>query len=386
MQIHFPSFPSSRAQSNTRKLTLNPVPLLAPVPLDHNVSDFRRKTIHLNSPQFTQTQKMGKVKFAQDPASSAEESRPSKRSRKTYDDDESNGNNLPSSNPGGDPVDGNKSILKKVSKHDGYDSEDSDPARMTEAAEGEETYNAELSLGGAGDGEVEIEPFNLNEERYGGGGHFDATGNYVFRRGPGDEDAWLQEVEENEGKEGGKMRRAADKKERIEERYRGDGEASDDDDDDDKKNGGDKKETRMSEDDKAVLYRVISGLLGEGETVITGIRRLGGIVDRERKAKRERRKKEKRKGGGGKEEKKEEPESDGAINAAKASFESLTEAADALINSGEKDVYDAKREDASARGAKVSSEQAGGGYFGGGAKVRQSEERSDVRLLLKHKN
>ena len=62
----------------------------------------------------------------------------------------------------------------------------------------------------------------------------------------------------------------------------------------------------MSEDDKAVLYRVISGLLGEGETVITGIRRLGGIVDRERKAKRERRKKEKRKGGGGKEEKKED--------------------------------------------------------------------------------
>ncbi len=50
---------------------------------------------------------------------------------------------------------------------------------------------------------VPIEPFNMDAERYGGGGFFDASGAYVFRRERGEEDAWLESLGEGGGGGGG---------------------------------------------------------------------------------------------------------------------------------------------------------------------------------------
>lgn len=77
-----------------------------------------------------------------------------------------------------------------------------------------------MNLSLAADSDTAIEPFNLNEERYGGGGYFDATGNYVFRSGnvnPDDTDAWLDGL--GEGKDMTKS--VYDKKEEKEEEEEG---------------------------------------------------------------------------------------------------------------------------------------------------------------------
>ena len=75
-------------------------------------------------------------------------------------------------------------------------------------------------------------------------------------------------------------------------------------------------------------------------------------------------------------------ESDGA---AKASFESLTEAADALINSGEKDVYECKRGEALERGAKGEEGKAAKAakvdYFGGGGGQEQQQHQLQQHQL-----
>jgi hypothetical protein len=86
---------------------------------------------------------------------------------------------------------------------EGDDAKEGDGAkegeRNMDEVKGEERYDAMYSL--AADG-VEIEAFNLKEEREGGGGYFDATGNYVFRSGNGGEeaDAWLDGLEQAKGK------------------------------------------------------------------------------------------------------------------------------------------------------------------------------------------
>ncbi|GMH90298.1 hypothetical protein TL16_g11723 [Triparma laevis f. inornata] len=96
----------------------------------------------------------------------------------------------------------------------------------------------------------------------------------------------------------------------------------------------------MTDSTKASLFNVMANLLQDTETVLKGLRRLGKLKNPE--------KQKKASGGYGKkkdkdkEKKKEEltPENTAAASA----FNQLTEAADALLNAGETDIYEMTKE------------------------------------------
>lgn len=95
-----------------------------------------------------------------------------------------------------DAVKGKKANLYSGSGDMDGDSDDEGAGRkrMTTAIDGEEVMSKEVSRFNE-DGE-EIEAFNLNEEREGGDGYFDENMNYVFKKGKGEEDTWLAELNE----------------------------------------------------------------------------------------------------------------------------------------------------------------------------------------------
>ena len=98
------------------------------------------------------------------------------------------------------------------------------------------------------------------------------------------------------------------------------------------------------------LLRAAVGLLAPGETVLKALTRLGKLKGKSRKKKGE------------------TPLVNTEAEAlAGRNFNQLTEAADALLNAGETDVYDSKKEklDSKAREIALSDGVAGGwGYFG----------------------
>ena len=192
---------------------------------------------------------------------------------------------------------------------------------------GEERYDADYSL--AADG-IEIEPFNLKEEREGGGGYFDAAGNYVFRHGAGqgeEQDAWLDGLEQEK-------RTGASK-------Y-GDDDGSDDGNQN--VSGNDDGPREMSDAAKAAMYMAIANLLAPKETVTRGLRRLGALT---KKQKSQQKKQQPPQG------RKELAAAAAALAAtpeetaaAVAAFNQLTEAADALLLGNEPDVYGLTKETA----------------------------------------
>ena len=251
--------------------------------------------------------------------SGSDEAAPAKK-RKVYEDDEEQDDASPATT-GGDS-----------NSNRNYDDSDAEedtkqPVKNMDEVKGEEKFDMNFSL--AADG-VEIEPFNLKEEREGGGGYFDATGNYVFRRGGAgageEEDAWLDGLED--GKAGGKAK------------Y-GDDEEGEGDKDKEEEEGP----REMTDAAKAAMYSAIATLLAPKETVPRGLRRLGALKPK-RAAK-------------GAAKAAVSPEAQAAASA----FNQITEAADALLNAGEPDVYGMTREEASTKAQDCTTASAASNMF-----------------------
>lgn len=94
----------------------------------------------------------------------------------------------------GDAGSGRREALSNELAADGdSDQEDERAGRNNAQFEGEEAMDREVEkFDEAG---VEIDAFNLQNERE-GGGHFDASGNYVFRKDKDEEDAWMTAMDE----------------------------------------------------------------------------------------------------------------------------------------------------------------------------------------------
>jgi len=227
---------------------------------------------------------------------------------------------------------------RQGTEHD--DDEDGPGETMNSSMKGEEDYSNKFSIS-AGDMTTEtigIEPFNLREEREGGDGAFDLSGNYVWRkRGKGgdeEEDAWLDGLEEGVA---------------VEDNARRTG------DNDDDKHGGvkkgdqkqeqslqeEKEDEEMTEKNKSFLYSVLLTYLSQNETVASSLRRLGKLV-------------------------KSTKSDEGANKLARDNFDQVTEAADALLQGGDTEVYQRKREVFEQNVKEINaSASSGGGYFGG---------------------
>jgi len=244
--------------------------------------------------------------------------------------------------------------FKKASNDDDDDDDEApgDHDKMMDAVKGEEKFDAELSL--AADGDSKIEPFNLNDERYGGGGYFDATGNYVFRSGnvnPDETDAWLDGL--GEGKDQAKV--IYDKKEEL-----------DDDDDNDEE-----ITTNMTDSVKASLFGVMANLLHDQETVLKALRRLGKLKNPDAG-------KKKSSGGYGKKKEKAQQQAKTPATAentaAAVAFNQLTDAADALLNAGETDIYEITKQALLVKVQECGGGGPGSNYFGGAAGAEPNAE------------
>jgi hypothetical protein len=169
--------------------------------------------------------------------------------------------------------------------------------------------------GGVGGGrkEVQLEAFNLKEERE--RGHFDEAGNYVERKEEEEEDAWLASGE-------AKAMDASTRR-RIEARRAREAAAE--------------TAPPMGAAAAARLQLSCCRLLREGESVAAALRRLGGAAHRPAKRARGA-------GAGAAPAGDTAPAAD-AEQAAKdrADFDALTEAASALMDAGDVDVYSRER-------------------------------------------
>jgi len=140
---------------------------------------------------------------------------------------------------------------------DGGDDDDEPTAAASSRrsrAEGEEDGDVGVKINE--DGDV-VEPFHLQNERE--EGHFDQAGNYVFhRKKKGEEDAWLEGMDEAEVEKS--IGEAAEAKRKRQERSAA-------------------EETRLQilqrAHTPAQLKRELLGLLQQGETVARAMRRLG---------------------------------------------------------------------------------------------------------------
>jgi CD2 antigen cytoplasmic tail-binding protein 2 len=100
-----------------------------------------------------------------------------------------------------DAVGGRRNALSnELGDDEGSDEEETAAGgvpRLSKAIDGEEGIAKGVKTYEMG---VEIEAFNLNDERE--EGHFDATGNFVFAKGKKEEDAWISSMNEAEMEKG----------------------------------------------------------------------------------------------------------------------------------------------------------------------------------------
>jgi len=201
------------------------------------------------------------------------------------------------------------------------------------AAEGEELAAADQSLFGTDDAGYVVEPFHLDEERYGGGGYFDAGGSYVFRKEKEEEDAWLRDVDETYGPTDGND---------------GDDSADNDEEGDDEL-GMSLALSMPTGPSRDGVYSELRGLLGEGETVVRALRRYGNLAKSASKK--------------GKRNKREEDlhmDNSSAAASAKENFTRLSELVNLLVvDLGDVDVYQKKREDLQGKSTARASSSSG---------------------------
>ena len=148
-----------------------------------------------------------------------------------------------------------KGLVNDVDDDGDDDEEPAAASTRRSRAEGEEDGDVGVKINE--DGDV-VEPFHLQNERE--EGHFDQAGNYVFRRKKkGEEDAWLEGMDEAEVEKS--IGEAAEAKRKRQERSAA-------------------EETRLqslhSTHTPAQLKRELLGLLQLGDTVARAMRRLGG--------------------------------------------------------------------------------------------------------------
>jgi len=158
------------------------------------------------------------------------------------------------------------------------------------------------------DGDIQITPFNMKEEM--NEGHFDAEGNYFWKKEVEIRDAWLDNIDDT------KQYTERDDKEESEE------ESSDD------------QTEAVKESDKAAMYEQMLELMQSRESVAKALRRLGGDKSRSASA----RWKQKRAGDGA-------GTSESAESAAdRERLDRLTGLADRLLSAGNMEVYQLTRE------------------------------------------
>ena len=203
--------------------------------------------------------------------------------------------------------------------------DDAEPEKMSESVRGEEAFDSKYSLA-YGDDDVKIEPFHLKNEREGGDGYFDTSGNFVWRShgkdGAEETDAWLESLGEN-------VEKIQSKKENK------NFENVDDDDNSDDDDGVNDEivEEEMDDSKRLVLYRLLVSYMYPKETVISALNRLGKLT------------KVNRMNSNNKQNKDKNPiVVSASVKAARETFNQLTEAADALLSAGETDIYQESRE------------------------------------------
>ena len=155
---------------------------------------------------------------------------------------------------------------------------------------------------------VAVTGFHMDEERTDGSGFFDGD-TYVFRREKGEEDAWLDSIDEK--KDGGIAKPKAKKDEKEDD----DGTPS------------------MDNLTKEELYAKIVPLVSDSETVLQALVRYGNLIKRAKKGKGGPKKGSGGTGGGSGE------------GLAQSSLNELTEASNALLLQGDVDIYQRTRED-----------------------------------------
>eukprot|EP00245_Coleochaete_scutata_P018186 TRINITY_DN9314_c0_g1_i1.p1 TRINITY_DN9314_c0_g1~~TRINITY_DN9314_c0_g1_i1.p1 ORF type:complete len:443 (-),score=126.92 TRINITY_DN9314_c0_g1_i1:263-1477(-) len=178
-----------------------------------------------------------------------------------------------------------------------------EPSGADDAVAVDEMGPAEEEFEGTAEEEAEFEPFNLKKERE--EGYFDPEGNYVEYTMQNEiRDAWLDSVEVNTRY--AERAAALDLEEEEQE-----------------------PEKELTSADLAAIKRRIADVLQPGETVLHGLRRLGGGVGKQ---------KEKGKKGAPSEKEERMPEGN------KALFDKLTEDSMKLMDHGEYNVYSDKQE------------------------------------------
>uniref|UniRef100_A0A672H4C9 CD2 antigen cytoplasmic tail-binding protein 2 n=1 Tax=Salarias fasciatus TaxID=181472 RepID=A0A672H4C9_SALFA len=173
---------------------------------------------------------------------------------------------------------------------------------------------------------VSITPFNLEEEMQ--EGHFDSEGNYFIKKEEQIRDNWLDNIDwvlplKKKGLGAKRTRRAGDEDEAEEERQREEKQAAQDGDEEDEEEEEEKEpvEDPLASYTQQQLLEAVIELLQPGETVATGLRRLGGL------------------GGRKKGKLREESESTEETKRDTEKLDKLTALADRLVGSGMFEIY-----------------------------------------------
>ncbi|KAF0308899.1 CD2 antigen cytoplasmic tail-binding protein 2 [Amphibalanus amphitrite] len=162
------------------------------------------------------------------------------------------------------------------------------------------------------DGDIQITPFNMKEEMT--EGHFDAEGNYYWKKEVEIRDAWLDNID--------------DTKQHFDPRAK----AGSDDDDDGSSDG---ELESVKDSDRAATYEQMLELMQPKETVARALRRLGGNKARHSASARWKQKRAAAASGSA--------EPDKAADD-RQSMERLTGLADRLLSQGNMEVYQMTRE------------------------------------------